>query len=227
MNRLALLAAAAAAAAAAPPSAPCYAPYKGLSRTLETPCSAVLASGGGVEVRSYGQYAGNTTVIAREGDAAGFDAALAAGAAGVFGYFVGNNSLGTDLTRARTVPLLVHPIEAGTWDVEMALAPSLFPSPDPPLGVPAPTAYPTVATVFNFATGLIAAFPLLLAAPATEADFQLCLGALRAALPGVGNGAFRVFEAGYYTPTYAYFYGEAEKKNTFFQVECWVEVEQA
>jgi hypothetical protein len=31
------------------------------------------------------------------------------------------------------VPLLVHPIEAGVWDVEMALAPSLFPSPLPPL----------------------------------------------------------------------------------------------
>ena len=28
------------------------------------------------------------------------------------------------------------PIEAGVWDVQMALAPSLFPSPLPPEGVP-------------------------------------------------------------------------------------------
>ena len=46
-----------------------------------------------------------------------------------------------------------------------------------------------------------------------------------AALPGVAKGAFRVFEQGYYTPAYAYFYAEAEKKD--FDVECWVEVEQA
>ena len=214
-----------AAAAAAPPSAPCYAPYKGLSRSLETPCSAVVASGGGVEVRSYGAYARNTTVIACEGNAASYDAAVAAGAAGVFGYFSGNNSAGTDLSRARTVPLLVHPIEAGVWDVEMALAPSLFPSPLPPEGVPAPADPPTVGTNFGLETGLVAAFAVLLSKPAAEADFTLCGQALRTALPGVANGAFRVLEAGYYTPTYAYFYGQAEKRT--FQIECWVEVEQA
>ena len=82
----------------------------------------------------------------------------------------GNNSAGTDLSRARTVPLLVHPIEAGVWDVEMALAPSLFPSPLPPEGVPAPADPPTVGTNFGLETGLVAAFAVLLPKPAAEAD---------------------------------------------------------
>jgi len=224
---LALLAAAAMVAAngpaAAPPKAPCYAPYKGLSRTLETPCSSVVASGSGVEVRDYSASTKNTTLLAREGNAPGFDAAVGAGAAGVFGYFAGNNSAGKDLSAARTVPLLVHPLEPGAWNVEMALAPSLYPSPSPPEGVPAPTNYPTVATNIELATGLVAARHVRLTAPAREADFAACVAALRAALPGVANGAFRVFEEGYYTPAYAYFYAEAEKKD--FDVECWVEVE--
>lgn len=122
---------------------------------LETPCSSVVASGSGVEVRDYGA--------------------------------------------------------------------SLYPSPFPPEGVPAPTNYPTVATNIELATGLVAARHVQLSAPAREADFEACVAALRAALPGVAKGAFRVFEEGFYTPAYAYFYAEAEKKD--FDVECWVEVE--
>ena len=213
-----------AAAPAAPPKAPCHAPYPGLSRKFETPCSAVVASGRGVEVRNYGAYAANTSVIACEGDASAFDAAVAAGAAGVFGYFGGNNSAAKDLLSARTVPLLVHPIEQGIWNVEMALAPSKIPSPQPPEGVPAPQ-YPTVATDLVLETGLVAAFYVRLPAPAREADFKTCVAALRAELPQVAGGAYRVLELGYYTPTYAYFYAEAEK--TTFDVECWVEVEKA
>jgi hypothetical protein len=209
---------------AAPPSAPCYAPYSGLSRTLETPCSRTLASGGGVEVREYGAFAANTSVIALEAAAAGFDAAVTAGARGLFEYFLGNNSRGEEITRARTVPLLVHPTQAGAWSVEMALAPSLFPSAQPPEGVPAPV-YPTEATDFGLATGLIAAFPVLLPAPAREADFKFCVDALRAMLPSVAKGAYRVLETGLFTPSYAYYYGEAEKRT--YEIECWVEVEKA
>ena len=228
-SSLAAAAAAAAAAAVAttaaapPPKAPCYAPYAGLSRKLETPCSSVAASGSGVEVRDYGASAKNTSIILNEGDAADFGAAVSAGAAGVFGYFAGNNSAGTDLSNARTVPLLVHPIEPGAWVVEMALAPSLYPSPHPPEGVPAP-AYPTDASNFELATGLVAAFHVRLSAPASEADFESCVAALRAALPGVAKGAYRVLETAFFTPTYAYFYAEAEKKA--FDIECWLEVEQ-
>ena len=214
------------AAAAAAAAAPCYAPYAGLSRKLETPCSSVEASGAGVEVRNLGAFAGNTSVIENEGNAPTFDAAVAAGAAGVFGYFAGNNSLSKDLLSARSVPLLVHPIEQGAWSVEMALAPSKFPSPQPPEGVPAPTQYPTVATDLELETGLIAAFHVRLAAPAREADFEACVAELRASLPKVAGGAYRVLESGaYFTPTYAYFYAEDEKKT--FDVECWVEVERA
>lgn len=108
----------------------------------------------------------------------------------------------------------------------MALAPSRFPSPMPPEGVPAPLNDPTtVGTNLGLATGLVAAFHVRLAAPAREADFEACVAALRAALPGVGSGAYRVFERGYYTPAYAYFYAEAEQ--TDFDIECWAEVERA
>jgi len=220
-----LSAAAAAAVPAAPPKAPCYAPYAGLSRTLETPCSSVVASGAGVEVRDYSAAMKNASIIAREGDASDFDAAVGAGAFGVFGYFSVNNSAGTDLSNARTVPLIVHPIEPGAWNVEMALAPSLYPSVSPPDGVPAPTDYPTVGTNFGLETGLVAARHERLRVPARQADFEACGAALRAALPQVANGAFRVLEQAYYTPTFAYFYAQAEKKT--FDIECWVEVERA
>ena len=146
------------------------------------------------------------------------------GAAGVFGYFSGNNSAGTDLSNARSVPLLVHPIYPTVWNVLMALAPSLYPSVSPPDGVPAPT-NSADGTNFGLATGLVAAHHVQLSAPAREADFKACGVALRAALPKVAKGAFRVFEQGYFTPTYAYFYAQAEKKA--FDIECWVEVERA
>lgn len=205
-------------------AAPCYAPYPGPSRTLETPCSSVVASGGGVEVRDYSVSEKNTTIIENEGMRSQYDEAVAMGAAGVFGYFTGNNSLGTDISNARTVPLLVHPIEAGVWDVLMALSPSLYPSVYPPEGVPAPTGS-AVGTNLGLATGLVAARHVRLLAPAQEADFVACGAALRAALPKIAQGAFKVFEQGYYTPTYAYFYAQAEKKD--FDVECWAEVERA
>jgi len=184
----------------------------------------VVASGGGVEVRDYGTFAANTTIIEHEGMRSQYNPAVAMGAAGVFGYFAVNNSAGTDLSSARTVPLLVHPIEVGVWDVLMALAPSLYPSAYPPEGVPAPTDV-AVATNFGLATGLVAARHVRLSAAATEADFAACGAALREALPNIAKGAFRVFEQGYYTPTYAYYYAQAEKKT--FDIECWAEVERA
>jgi len=183
----------------------------------------MLASSDGIEVRDLGLDLNVSIVIAEQGKKYGYENALFAFAY-IADYFGGDNFEKQNISYARTVPLLVLPssrLNNPSWVTAMAVAPSHF---HDPRRVPGPTnnAQYEVDTFADLQLTPIAARHVKLAAAATEADFVACVVALRAALPGVASGRFVYDAEGYWSPTYAFFYGEAEETN--FDIECWVSI---
>ena len=213
---------AAAAAGAAPRR--CYAPYPSTaSRRFETPCFDVLASGGGVDVRGYTALANASIVHADIAKGEGFENAIFAFAY-VADYFSGNNFEKQNISTARTTPLLVLPDSRAfesLWSTAMAIEPSRFLN---PTRVPAPANNPLVDvnTFSDLGLTTVAALHVRLAKPAAEPDYKACGKALLAALPGVAAGRFTYDATSYWSPSYAFYYAEAEANE--FDIECWVGV---
>ena len=208
------------------PPARCHAPYGTYAKRLESVCFDVLAAGAGVEVRDFTRSA-NVSVVSNVLDSVfgSFGSALFAFGA-IAEYFTGDNLELRNISYARTNPLIVLPNRTSdpSWVVAMAIAPSRFPD---PLKVPAP-ASGAVVTVHPLSVDLSA--PLAsrheqLPAPATQADFEQCAADLVAALPNVDGGRFKYDPLGYWSPTFAFYYGNLEQKT--FDIECWVQVKQA
>jgi hypothetical protein len=236
---LAAAAAAAAglAAAASPSPSPspakrkrCHGPYPGFSRAFEEVCWDVLATSadGSVEVRDYTRDVNASFVLStlpkQDGN---FDNALYA-FLNIVDYFEGpGNFENRNISFARTVPLFVLPgtrVSDPLWVTMMAVSPTRFPD---PYRVPAPAnnAPVNVYSLGRFEQAPVAARHVRLARAAVEADFVACGKALAAALPGVAGGRWTVAELGYWSPAYAFFYGQDE--TTAFDIECWAQVQEA
>jgi hypothetical protein len=208
-------------AASASAQVRCFAGYPtAASKAFETPCYDILADDGGVVVRSYGALANASIVHSDIAKGEGYENALFAFAY-VADYFSGNNFEKQNISTARTTPLFVLPPRGfePLWVTAMAIQPTRFRD---PARVPAPANNPLVDvnTFSDLALTTIASQHVRLAKPAAQADFKACGKALLAALPGIAAGRFTYDATSYWSPSFAFYYGEAETKE--FDIECWV-----